>query len=1521
MCFVENHVNVAGASEYSDECDAYETDISDTAASDKSFSRYQTYEFSKESAPPLNLRDAVGRVVLYDNWLTGFNGKSVNGSHVHEMNVRIERRHWNQYRSFLLKRTHGGEKLSSRRKEPSRRKIKVIKKPITPEPPTFKDLPIQQQDILNKQAEDFREVGYFIIHEVRLPKGFVQDVSSEESMSSRAATMSSSSSKTGITLMDAEVEMYESHYQSYQAAKNSFESNRFERHKAPLVKISWATLMTHATWFSPHDVRTSGCLLPLPGMCCVPHCSNTDLTACDGAVLAGIGPAAAPCQRKAICNACRKLNLYRGTDSWMCSLCLTDEASYESMYGYVTPAVNSVSLKPDVRALGAPVLVPSHRSKHNLAKWYAHFTSKPSSTEEKSTDLCTKEASAEIFGTALQTAGLSRKQQSIVLDSLYDLDSKGLVDLKGNIPVQPRTLLKRKEASTGKNSCNLEPVSVRFDVSGVLQGQKSVLLQRFNPLEVTQLMLMNANIPSTAYYYGDGEHLVFADGETAVGGPVWCNEAFRETCTRFPKTPANRRVLVFGFGADKTEASSHSTWPFFLKLFNVSEEYCIFATSLLGLVPVSKKRKPKGGKAEGMSEEQKSFETQVIQDSYAHILKEFEEANLNGGVVMTYKDGDFVTFFGCISNNEDLAGKKEVAATNFFHCTCCFTHPRNYGSAHETHICGSGPLGARDPKKVLKILRSICLEQSVRSLTTEAKERAAQVGLKRFAVKNQLLAFTQFFGDKGVYDCMHFDDLHMMFLGLFPLMLTLANYLFCKYYKRTSAVKTVEDVRQLIEVLLMCIPKMNDGKHRLLLFLSGWWTIDAWSGKHLESFFVSLLYIFGTNDALIYDAGVRLEFAEIVRTAYSIYRKVKVKTTYRQLELEELKIQIQDLELLMARMFSIQVNSEPDVRTLDELTVLDPKRARKDIILPSKESNEKHQKKGVKQTSKQVESSASTRVGVSLEETVANEEDEVPPVTLTSENEIKGKISCTLKVHSHTGIPRTLRRLGGAKAPSTQQMESEHPFLKQCYKGTNLQVREDSDRQVLIRYLALNVLKKAIKKPHLGYRAQRLLEVRLQALRLNDGSEEDEEDAAGTTSSKEVLLVTKNAGTKLLKRELECADFDAHNLIQKAVQCLSEAPYQDMSHRLLLKAVQKEDGNGILRKAVVICSGQHCLLDDGTVCLLLVSVNRGKRGLWCYVLPLTTYVGSNESTEIGCAGVVRDKKRMKSVSEKGNGGFNTSESRIEGAGGVLGGRESIIGDGSGGGGTSSLLNVESTSTTGGGERRKRGSGDNHKGVVESSSTRMNHKKINGHIPKVGDVIQIKNLKYPVRRLEKTGYVDDNGEDAYYIYLVDKVGARTNNYLVSFEEEYSLISEDANHENSRSSSSSSSSSRRSSSRRSMEPFLGGDGDVCGTSRKSRKISGSDLYKLVKEKYSNMHPTMKLPWLVRAPLTDVRCVRANVISLRVHVVPAFQVSDMGEIFNDGFCLGHGIWNYDSLGRNEDAYLVKNRKEPYAGSSTAV
>ena len=753
-------------------------------------SSFQNYQLSKESAPPSFPTDAVGRVVMYEYWLSGFKGNSIDGSIVYERSVQTERKQWNQYRSFIAKITRDRSGCTSSSKiNPKKRKLKEIKKPNCGEPPSFKMLPMQEQNDYNSQAEKFREVGYFIIQNVELPIGPVQEESREESMKSRAGTMSVSSQRNCITFKDAQVEMFESHYQSFELAKAYFERKQFNRHKSPILRIPWTQLMTHATWFSPHDVSMTGCLSPLPSSCCVSECQNVDLTACDGAVLPGIGPASAPCQRNAICNECRKTNSYRGTSSWLCPSCLTEEATYETMYGYATPALNSSSLNDDVRALGAPVLELQRNSKLNPAEWYDLYTKKQSPHMEDSGFSGAKEMVGEIFGTALDTAGLSRKQQTSILSSLHELHKKGLVDLKGNMPLQPRTLHKRKAENAVDSICKLETISVRFDSSGVLQGQKSVLLQRFNPLEVTQLLIMNEDIPYRSRYYGDGEPLIFADGEKAVGGPAWCNEAYIETCARFPKIPLNRRVLVVGFGADKTEASSLNTWPFFLKLFNISEEFTSLATSLVALLPVSKKRKPKGGEAEGMSEEQLRDETQIIQDSYAHILKEFEEANLEGGVLVRYPDGVYTTYFGCISNNEDLAGKKDVATTNFFHCTCCFTSPQNYGSSHESHICGAGPLGARTPKKVLALLRSVCLEQSIHTLTTEAKVKASQLGLKRFAVKNQLLAFTNFFGDKGVYDCMHFDDLHMMFLGLFKLILILADFCFVNILKERQPSK------------------------------------------------------------------------------------------------------------------------------------------------------------------------------------------------------------------------------------------------------------------------------------------------------------------------------------------------------------------------------------------------------------------------------------------------------------------------------------------------------------------------------------------------------------------------------------------------------------------------------------------------------------------------------------------------------------------------------------------------------------
>ena len=196
------------------------------------------------------------------------------------------------------------------------------------------------------------------------------------------------------------------------------------------------------------------------------------------------------------------------------------------------------------------------------------------------------------------------------------------------------------------------------------------------------------------------------------------------------------------------------------------------------------------------------------------------------------------------------------------------------------------------------------------------------------------------------------------------------------------------------------------------------------------------------------------------------------------------------------------------------------------------------------------------------------DEDEAP-VVVSTETEIAGLLTRTLKVHSLTAAPRTVVRLGGTKAPSTQKMESEHPGLKRCYRGVNLQNAEESDNQVLRRYLAVNVLRKAVLKRNLGYRAQMLLEQRLKNFGFGEEEDDDAEQDNPRTSSKEVLLVTRRDGMALLKSEIESADMDAQVIHSAAVSCLRETSYEDMSHRLLLRGIDPSDRRNIVRRAVV----------------------------------------------------------------------------------------------------------------------------------------------------------------------------------------------------------------------------------------------------------------------------------------------------------------------------------------------------------------
>mmetsp|Transcript_54268 Transcript_54268/g.107747 ORF Transcript_54268/g.107747 Transcript_54268/m.107747 type:complete len:624 (+) Transcript_54268:64-1935(+) len=60
----------------------------------------------------------------------------------------------------------------------------------------------------------------------------------------------------------------------------------------------------------------------------------------------------------------------------------------------------------------------------------------------------------------------------------------------------------------------------------------------------------------------------------------------------------------------------------------------------------------------------------------------------------------------------------------------------------------------------------------------------------------------------------------------------------------------------------------------------------------------------------------------------------------------------------------------------------------------------------------------------------------------------------------------------------------------------------------------------------------------------------------------------------------------------------------------------------------------------------------------------------------------------------------------------------------------------------------------------------------------------------------------------------------------------------------------------------------------------------------------HPLACLPWLERLSTDSMKVIDASSIQYRVHVVPAFIVTEDGEVGEDGFLLNHGIFNYSGL-----------------------
>ena len=473
-----------------------------------------------------------------------------------------------------------------------------------------------------------------------------------------------------------------------------------------------------------------------------------------------------------------------------------------------------------------------------------------------------------------------------------------------------------------------------------------------------------------------------------------------------------------------------------------------------------------------------------------------EEANQQGGVPFKFKDGPVKKCnIIVLSLSEDIEGKvpKAVIPTNF--CFRCFNGYKHFGSAQPFHICGEGPLGTRTPLKTFKILIELLKNQSVQSLLTETDERATSLGMKHFKVVNQLLAFSHCFGEGGVYAAMNYDDLHMLFLGLFVLILSAADVLFCRYFKRTQTMQTYEDVHDCVEFLVGLCPGMNDGVHILKPMKMGWFRLESWNGVDTECFLSHLLFVFSTHDSLIEDEDIRLAFADIVNMVYSLYVRFKVKKFYREHETEQLGEDIAFVLSKLQALFELKVDDSADSRTMESEFVFAkpvPLRNRSKFykantrhdeefenvsekpsssagdnsVAPSEAGNSSGKSSSAKTSAKKSSEAlasatkppaAKSSAAKTLSSAIVLEDEDEPEMHFTVHVDVNDLSAATLggnqtrthKVHAFTMIPEQIKTLGSLDVSSTRIFETQHRLVKAYTRTSNKAKLEATERQVI----------------------------------------------------------------------------------------------------------------------------------------------------------------------------------------------------------------------------------------------------------------------------------------------------------------------------------------------------------------------------------------------------------------------------------------------------------------------------------------
>ena len=1002
---------------------------------------------------PQSPEELQGRVVAFGFSVTGNRGKSSTPAKIYKQDFKKEISAFKQY---------------AKRVEEAKKNKKKVKIREVPPVPAFASLNAQDRQHYKDRADQEIPISFYKVHDVTRnePDVDAAQSSSSVSYSSKQAALLTQNSPAFIkpNTVPAILTLFETHHGTYENAL-AYQAKKKNKHgKWAVLSVSWINLIRNSWILSEEDVRVSGCMKALPSVCCTCGGDQADvqLTYCDGSVFPGRGPTAFPCNRLMICTDCRAKEdvQYRGTDSWFCPDCVNTEHSFRGLYGYqITPPRDDEFCRPvsrlistgtgkkrervffNVRPLGAPII--DERTNHNPALELKAFLDQKESKPLPAYEDQVKQRAATEFLDIFTEAALSAGQQSIIMKGLNRMQDKGYLKTDVKIFSKPETLLKRAERGGYGDSFGSTPNTYMLDSSALLQGETHVAVVLLNPLHVIQRILLKESIPEKAIYLGNGQFLRFdnkTNGERGVGGKVYMNRVFCERCLDFPNTDVK---LALALATDKVVASGRTSFPLYWQLLNVDDSFALEATELAGFLPVCARRKPHGGQVERFSREQHESHLQLANDAVGLAFKFLEEGNRQGGVMMRFKDGRIRrVHFMVLSISEDIEGKVDDALVSSNWCFRCFGENSHFGSWMIEHICSQGPLGPRTPLKTFACVLSLCLNQIIPKQMGATDERATSLGMKHFKVCNQLLAFEKCFGERGVYAALNYDDLHMLFLGLFVLILSAADVLFCTYFKRTKFMQSHEDVHQWVEYFLALSPGMNDGVHILKQMKMGWFRLEAWNGVDNESFLSHILFVFSTHDLLIRDLPIRIAFADIVRNVYSLYVRVKVKTYFRISELEQIEKDIQALFRDLQELFQLQVDTSSDDRSPETCFVFQG-----NVSTPL-ESKRRHHKKRDMGSDDDDE-----------DEDARHDSEDEPAGTFNFVAETTEEVTATLggnqtrtpKCHMLTYLPQHLLDYGSLNIGTTRPFENLHRLVKAWTSRSNRAKLGAVEAQVLMK--------------------------------------------------------------------------------------------------------------------------------------------------------------------------------------------------------------------------------------------------------------------------------------------------------------------------------------------------------------------------------------------------------------------------------------------------------------------------------------